>query len=265
MQNVIEFKNFEDLNIELTQFIHSHSASPTMIFTGFIKGTQDSVFCKICYYKRIKINPQIYQTIDEKALVYEGNVYNRIKQFHINDNKFFIETAGCGIIKFDKLFLYLEQKFSRGIFNQILARSKEIYNTNTFGDNQNDSDELYILCTRDYKCAETSCTLNAYLDKQNRDLNYGIINTLKVFILIIRSIYILNNKFKIIHNDMHFQNILIYDNRPEQYIIYEDSKEIIYVNTPFTIKIYDFDNSYIDGVPNPVLDTNQWKCKEVGF
>ena len=74
--------------------------------------------------------------------------------------------------------LYLEQKFSRGIFNQILARSKEIYNTNTFGDNQNDSDELYILCTRDYKCAETSCTLNAYLDKQNRDLNYGIINTL---------------------------------------------------------------------------------------
>lgn len=267
-----EFENFGDLGIDLTEFIHAQSASPTIIFKGIIKNTQDSVFCKICYYKRIKIDPQFYQTIDEKALVYEGNVYNHIKQFPVNDNKFFIETAGFGKIKFFKLFSYLQTKFSNDVFDQIKAKARAIYDIPMFGNNQDNNDELYILCTRDYNCTEQSCTLITYLDKQNRlDIRTAFINTLTVFILIIRSIYILNNKFKIIHNDMHFKNILIYDNRPEKYIIYEDTKEIIYVNAPFTIKIYDFDNSYIEGKPNPVLNTNLqdrknlWKCREIGF
>ena len=75
---------------------------------------------------------------------------------------------------------------------------------------------------------------------------------LSIFRIILSSIYIMNNVLKMVHNDLHFNNILI-KKEDTTYILYNG----IEFKSEYKISIYDFDKSYLNNYDNPGITSEE--------
>jgi hypothetical protein len=97
------------------------------------------------------------------------------------------------------------------------------------------------------------------------DLDIDIIND--IIFELLYSVYIMNTKLNIIHNDLHFKNVLVKKVVPYEYNYKFD--ELNYTLTKikkYNVLIYDFNLSYRNGINNPDLneDAESLQCKDYG-
>jgi len=78
---------------------------------------------------------------------------------------------------------------------------------------------------------------------------------IEIFFELLYSIYVMNTYLKIIHNDVHFDNILVIkESNPKLKTYYINDKYFTRMSN-YSVKIYDFDLAYLDGYDNSILNT----------
>jgi hypothetical protein len=140
------------------------------------------------------------------------------------------------------------------------VRLLELRNTQTLTSNGLESWELHApelksaFCTEEYIYLIITediegTTYGNFFEKnyENEDL---IVNTLFDMIY---GIYLMNDKLKIMHNDNHFNNVLIKTGIAEYESKYEIDKIEYIKRKNFKLCFYDFDLSFLENKPNPYL------------
>ena len=79
-------------------------------------------------------------------------------------------------------------------------------------------------------------------------------NLINILFELIYGLYILNNRLNIIHNDIHFGNIIFKELKKSEKKIYTINNMDILKQRNFRLCIYDFDYSYFQGYNNPGID-----------
>ncbi len=227
VKDIIKLKTFDDftniisINNNEHNFIYQkpNSKSPSIIFKGFWNGVP-------CYFK-------IFSST-HKGLLYEQYLYNYIKTRQteplLQDN--FVKV----------LDLFKMNKKEKDVFSSYI-KSKVSDIDRVLGI-LNRTDNICFIVTEDIGG-------KGYFDFIFNKRQQLDINLLKETIFeIIYSIYLLNTHLKIVHNDLHFDNILIKEeSKPtiKEYIIngkrYSKPRK-------YKICIYDFDKSYMENVSN---------------
>ena len=180
------------------------------------------------------------KNITNDALLYESQIYNLISQQNDEIKKFFIG------------FFYSTDTTINELYNQGIIKNKSetiLLERMAALDILPDS-KIHVIVTEDSK----SESLNDYLLKFTNNFvsnDYNIIKKIlsNIFDLVIQGIYVLNDILKIQHNDMHFGNILIKQNKME-YSTFDKT----HLESEYKISIYDFDRAYYNGHDNELLN-----------
>ena len=102
-------------------------------------------------------------------------------------------------------------------------------------------------------------TLDDYLDYLD-DINNKVSNSneliLNIIFQLIYALFILNYEWKIIHNDLHFGNIQIKKLDKSRDIIIKFNSIQYNFKTNYQMGIYDYDRSFIEGIPNNYISLN---------
>jgi hypothetical protein len=117
-------------------------------------------------------------------------------------------------------------------------------------------------------------TLNKEFNKYSSEeiIQENEINVLLLLFLLFYGIYILNHEFKIIHNDLHFENIFL--NRLQHPETHERQSILLRLNyegqnftlnTKYILSIYDYDMSIIESYRNTELcsDFEEYTCGQI--
>ncbi len=238
----------------LNMFGLKTSASMSEILRGTYNGSP--VYIKMFGQKTIHNS--------SSGLEYEQRIYRYIKdrQALLNpDPKLLVSPIFVPVYDVFKIRKYdfynlidSKLKIKDGIHND------KFYYSTTIND---DTKVLYtnvpppIISTNDYVyfivTGDTSSQEYHHFFLNNIDNKNNIISTL---FDIFYAIYLLNEKFKINHNDIHFSNILIKNNihRKNYYI------DSIFMSREvnWEVLIYDFDGAYFDGIINNKLFDNNF-------
>ena len=223
--------------ITITDFLLSKSASPSIIAKGY--------FNKIPAYFKIFYNgdDETIKTKSTKALLYESNVYKHISTFEDIDKQFFIKLLSTMDTTINELVL---NKYIKDGNNEVLQQRMKQLKIDIYS-------KVHIIITEDTDSINLYTFIDLFSDdKFNKNNFNNLLNILnQVFHLVLRGILILNNIFKIQHNDLHFSNILI-KTQDTYYKFHQDSKQTHKSN--YKISIFDFDRSYQFDKNNEILD-----------
>jgi hypothetical protein len=219
---------------EITEFLPANSASPTIIARGIYRGTP--AYFKIFYNGT---DPQKRHNNIE-ALLYESSIYKFISHQDENIKNFFVQFLHSTDTTLDEL---IQTRVIKERDNKVLVQRMQILRIDY-------TSKIHLIVTEN----SDSESLSDYLKRQTNTYNNNNYNLVKkklsnIFDLVIQGIYILNNKLKIQHNDMHFMNILI-KKEDKEYKLLDSDK---YLESDYKISIYDFDRAYRVGYDNQLL------------
>tara|TARA_Y100000590_G_C15734213_1_gene1018000 strand:- start:1540 stop:3090 length:1551 start_codon:yes stop_codon:yes gene_type:complete len=237
---------FGGYNTSDFKYMRPNSSSNSAIFKGYYTGEK-------CYFKTFTVE-------NSKRLAYEQKIYNYIKKRNetlkgeIKDN--FVELID--VFKISKL--NFEGFFNKNIrtyryhFQDVTLKYEHLFSGIQGvgrGPYYASSTHIYFIVTKDIE----GITLNDYFDgiltNSDHPVNTKIKNIIEVLFELIYGLYILNQRLNIIHNDIHFGNVIFKKND----IL--PSKTYTINNMEFTrqrnhrLCIYDFDYSYLEGRENP--------------
>ena len=192
----------------------------------------------VCYVCKgtINNNNAYYKFfIDKKSnsrYIYEQKIYN-----YLFDKQKTHDT----ITKEHFIEVYDIFKIKGNILKKYFTTITPIYN-------EIDSQAIYcVTVTKDYN---TLSLLN-FLYK-NKSTSENII--IEIFFELLYSIYVMNTYLKIIHNDVHFDNILVIKESNSKLKTYYINNKSFTRMSSYSIKIYDFDLAYLDGYDNNILN-----------
>ena len=220
---------------EITEFLPANSVSPTIIARGIYKG--------IPAYFKIFYNGTNLQKRNNniEALLYESSIYNFISHQDENIKNFFVQFLHSTDTTLDELIqarVIKERDNAVLVQRMTLLQIKYTSKIHLIVTENSDSENLF-----DYLKRQTNTYNNNNYDLVKKKLS-------NIFDLVIQGIYILNNKLKIQHNDMHFGNILI-KKEDKEYKLLDSDK---YLESDYKISIYDFDRAYREGYDNQLLN-----------
>ena len=239
--NNIEF----DSKIKNVKLIDKSDAR--IIYKGMFRENELSEYVP-CYMKIFYIS--------KKTLghIYEQHIYEYIKSkqkiLEKYNNDFFMESlANFKMTKadfFEASFLKTDPLNMVDTFEKI----KSEHHITTF----------YVIVTKDI----SAMTVSDYIFKYELFVNEKI--TTNIIFDIMYAIYLLNDKMKIMHNDLHFGNILIQPYVPEHKTTYIVGGKILEKNKTHKIYIYDYDLSciYENSHMNPLYLLKDYRvlCKK---
>ena len=192
---------------------------------------------------------------NNKGLEYESKVYEYLKQNNeksqIIDDLFILPVQ---IYKDINIFsIFPEDKIKESI---ILTKKKinkdfDIYakslnNLNNSINNKDFSKKFNCIITKTYTSLHT-------LYDTLIELKPDITNTKELIFQSFYAVYIMRTKLNMMHNDLHFSNILV-KYREEPYLLtYSFDNKYYYMKSNYKLRIYDFDNSYINKSDNSKL------------
>jgi hypothetical protein len=183
-------------------------------------------------------------------LLYEQKIYryikNRnecIKQYY---QDYFVKIYDVCKISSTYFKDFLNEK------NIKINNTENLWNTNiNMVKSLNYYNFIYLIITEDIGGITYGDFFNKYY-LNNSD------NITKTIFDIVYIIYLMNNKMKLMHNDCHFDNILIKEDIEEYESKYE-IEDIEYIKIKnYRICFYDFDLSYLSGYNNPFLYDDKW-------
>lgn len=220
---------------EITEFLPATTISPTIIAKGIYKGKP--AYFKIFYNGD---NPQKKNNYIE-SLLYESSIYHFISQQDENIKNFFVKFLHSGNTTLQNL---IDNHVIKDIYNSVLLqRMREL------GIEHNSI--IHLIITENSDSEKLIDYLYKQTDAHNNN-NYDLVKKKlsNIFDLVIQGIYILNDKLRIQHNDMHFGNILIKKENKEYKLLDSDK----YLESDYKISIYDFDRAYRVGYDNQLLN-----------
>ncbi len=216
--NIYSYQNLSFIkNIE--QIIFKHSASDSFIF-------------KCEYYgKKSYVKSFVYKKDYNENLIYELKIYKYLNEKNENVKEYYrdfiINAYDYFMIPIELFLYYFKPKMDREKHEKMLVS----YNY------------IYVIITEDIE----GMTYQDFYEihKNNKSILYDTI--FEIFY----SLYLLNHKLNIVHNDCHFGNILIkeLDNPIDNFAYQIDNIEIIKKKS-YKVCLYDFDNSYLNGYVN---------------
>ena len=227
------------MTLQISNIYNSTSTTVTDLLAIIMQGTFNGkpVFIKT-YINPIYVTDfEFYET---RGLHYENEIYNYItcsadKDNHISD--YFVNMVHGGID--ENILNYCDEAIKPEIY-KIIRRMYKIGNIKL----SNHIIKLnYFVTEHD----PSMCSLNQYIKKNDKTISLNDFQ--EIIFEILYAIYIMNIKLNIIHNDLHFNNILIkkLDIPIDKYYY----KHIdLHKTKHFIIKIFDFDTSYSPKIGN---------------
>ena len=193
---------------------------------------------------------------NNKGLEYESKVYEYLKQNNeksqIIDDLFILPVQ---IYKDINIFsIFPEDKIKESI---ILTKKKinkdfDIYakslnNLNNSINNKDFSKKFNCIITKTYTSLHT-------LYDTLIELKPDITNTKELIFQSFYAVYIMRTKLNMMHNDLHFGNILVKYRKKPYLLTYSFDNKYYYMESNYKLRIYDFDNSYVHKSNNDTLD-----------
>tara|TARA_B100001121_G_scaffold169484_1_gene147972 strand:- start:2060 stop:3634 length:1575 start_codon:yes stop_codon:yes gene_type:complete len=231
-----------------------NSSSKSAIFKGFYNNER-------CYFKTFTIE-------GARSLEYEQRIYKYIKNRNtiliddIKDN--FVEIID--VFKISKTdferFFKLNRRTFRHRSNNYNLEYENLFRTGTIrgvgrGPYESTSTHIYFIVTKDIQ----GITLRDYFKKilvpiqsypfDGPSVDDKIKEIIEILFELIYGLYILNHRLDIIHNDIHFGNVIFKENDSLPNKRYTINNIDIFRPRKHRLCIYDFDLSYLSGHSNP--------------
>jgi hypothetical protein len=229
--------DFDTNEFYLNEIYNKESISKSIILKGTYKNAP--IYCKIFYDS-------------EKNLVTEKKIYSYIKEQTNNkpclSHHFIIPVA---VFSFDNLFS-LENNIDSSIFYQVsenLHEFKKGYET------------IHGIITSDHEMEKFNDFIIKLIENNTSEDIYN-----NLFFELLYSIYIMNIDLGIMHNDLHFGNIMVKKlDSPLSYTYIINNNRYV-LTKYFIIRIYDFDQSYVKSNDIEIINShlNKKLCKKLG-
>jgi serine/threonine protein kinase len=251
------------LNLKNVQLLHKHTASPTNVYFAELNGQDVALKCYVIPINQEDIDLKLKQKgaifsdylLKIKGLEYERRIYKSItpilSKYSPNIVEY-VDSTSCSWKEFiksineNKLETEFMNKQTFGEFSDL----QKLYTSYEDIENKRNSKVVTVVTKRDKNISSLHKVLSSDIpEKEVLNILFQIMYNLTLF-----------EDFKLMHNDLHTNNILVVIQDQPVKLCYMYDNSLYTVKTKYVIKFFDWDLSYMERLGlNEKIEDDFWR------